>query len=114
VSVHPGADRVNFPPSTPGPAATTPLGASAACYVIGENCRSACCPSFPRGCILSLFSFGTMGPAAVGLQALESFGLTSVAISMQTRVPWPSLPEDPVGRTTHTQAFTETGALVTL
>ncbi len=36
--------------------------------------------------MLGLFSFGTMGPAAAGLQALESFGLTSVAISMQTRV----------------------------
>jgi predicted MFS family arabinose efflux permease len=36
--------------------------------------------------LLGLYFFGTTGAAAVGLQALESFGVAGVAISMQTRV----------------------------
>jgi len=36
--------------------------------------------------LLGLYFFGTTGAAAAGLQALESFGVASVAISMQTRV----------------------------
>ncbi len=36
--------------------------------------------------LLGLYFFGTTGAAAAGLQALESFGVAGVAISMQTRV----------------------------
>ena len=36
--------------------------------------------------LLGLYFFGTTGAAAAGLQALESFGVASIAISMQTRV----------------------------
>ena len=64
------------------------LGAACTALLLSRRPRAAAVG--PVGLLvvslLGLYFFGTTGAAAVGLQALESFGVDSVAISMQTRV----------------------------
>jgi MFS transporter, DHA1 family, inner membrane transport protein len=43
-------------------------------------------PGILAASMLGLHVFGSVGPAAVALQAAESFGLTGVSVSMQARV----------------------------
>ena len=64
------------------------LGAACTALLLSRRPRAAAVG--PVGLLvvslLGLYFFGTTGAAAVGLQALESFGVAGVAISMQTRV----------------------------